>query len=151
MWKFLLLITTLLIPFIGISQEENEEEVIFWEEPEVEDTNHIYSVVEEMPEFKGGTNEMYKYLSKNLEYPEVALEAGIQGTVYIKFVVKKNGAIGDIVILRKVNKQLDEEAIRVIEAMPDWTPGKHRGRNVNTWYTIPIKYSIPSPIKKSKE
>ena len=103
----------------------------------------IFTIVESMPEFPGGGQEaLFKYLQKEMKYPQVAKENGIQGTVFVNFVVGKDGKIRDVKILRGVNKMLDDEAIRVVKAMPAWSPGKQRGKSVSVSYNLPIKFTL---------
>ena len=85
---------------------------------------------------------MYNYLGKEVKYPEMAREAGIQGKVYVKFVVKKDGAIGEVKVVRGVHKTLDREAIRVVKSMPKWTAGEQRGKKVSVWFTLPVNFRI---------
>jgi len=103
----------------------------------------IFTIVESMPEFPGGGQEaLFKYLQKEMKYPQVAKENGIQGTVFVNFVVGKDGKIRDVKVLRGVNKMLDDEAIRVVKAMPSWSPGKQRGKPVSVSYNLPIKFTL---------
>lgn len=101
-----------------------------------------FLIVEQMPEFPGGTNELLKYLSKNLVYPVSAQENGIQGTVYLRFVIGRDGKVSKIVVVRSLNKACDAEAIRVVESMPSWKPGKQGGREVPVAYTLPIRFTL---------
>ncbi|GEM_PF-3729613 len=107
-----------------------------------EDTNLVFDVVEKMPEFPGGQVEMMNFLSKNINYPSVALEQGMQGRVYVQFVIWKDGSVRDVKVLRGVGSPLDNEAIRVIKMMPNWEPGIQRGVPVNSRYTLPIKFKL---------
>ncbi|HEY1039790.1 MAG TPA: energy transducer TonB [Bacteroidia bacterium] len=104
----------------------------------------IFTVVEEMPEYPGGMGELMGYLQKNISYPQVEKEAGIQGKVFVKFVVQPDGSINDVVILRGVNggEGLSKEAIRVVKAMPKWKPGKQNGRTVPVYYNLPINFKL---------
>lgn len=111
-----------------------EEEEIFEEE--------IFLVVEEMPSFPGGEAAMYKYIGKNIEYPRMAKESGISGRVFVTFVVEKDGAVTDVQILRGIGGGCDEEAVRVIKSMPNWKPGKQRGKAVRVQYRMPIKFTL---------
>lgn len=95
-----------------------------------------------MPKFKEGDAAIFKYLKENLHYPKLAIENQIQGTVHLRFVVGRNGKIRDIEILRGVNKLLNDEAIRVVQEMPDWEPGKQHGKPVSVYYTLPIKFTL---------
>jgi protein TonB len=98
--------------------------------------------VQQQPQFPDGMAAMYKYLQKNLKYPQLAIETGLSGTVYIQFVVSKNGDILDAIVLRGIGGGLDQEALRVIKLMPPWTPGKHNGKPVSVIFTLPIKFQL---------
>jgi protein TonB len=98
--------------------------------------------VPEMPVFPGGESELYHYLNKNLEYPDVAKESNISGTVYLTFVVEKDGSISDVKILRGIGGGCDEEAIRVVKSMPPWTPGKNNGTPVRVRFNLPVKFTL---------
>lgn len=103
-----------------------------------EDTPFV--VVEDMPTFPGGN--VQKWISKNVKYPPLAAENGIQGKVYIQFVIEKDGSITDVKVVRGVDSSLDKEAVRVIQAMPKWKPGKQRGKPVRVSYTLPINFQL---------
>lgn len=107
-----------------------------------DDDAFVYTVVEQMPEFPGGEDALIKYLSKNLNYPDSALRAGVQGKVYISFTVKKDGSITNASVLRGIGAGCDEEALRVIRNMPEWIPGRQRGREVDVLFTIPIVFKL---------
>lgn len=100
-----------------------------------------FVVVEEMPQFPGGNEAMQKYIAENLKYPKTAIK-GEQGRVIVSFVVNKRGKVGDVKLIRSVSPELDAEAVRVIQDMPDWIPGKQRGKAVNVRYTIPIVFKL---------
>ena len=102
----------------------------------------IYEVVEEMPEFPGGMAAMMKFIAQNVRYPEAALNNGIQGRVIVALVVNKDGSIVDAQILCSVDPYLDKEALRVVNSMPNWKPGKQRGKTVRVRYTIPISFKL---------
>lgn len=107
--------------------------------------NTIYEVVEQMPEFPdGGQSGLMDYLKKNIQYPEAAKKAGVQGRVILQFVVDKDGSIDNVSVLRGVNPDLDKEAIRVVSNMPNWKPGMQKGKPVKVKYTVPIAFSLPS-------
>ena len=110
-------------------------------EEEVEE-QQIFQVVEEMPEFPGGMAECMKFLAKNIKYPTIAQENGVQGRVIVQFVVNKDGTIVDPVVVRSVDPYLDKEALRVIKAMPKWKPGKQRGKAVRVKYTVPVTFRL---------
>lgn len=98
--------------------------------------------VEQQPEFPDGSEAMYKFLRKNLDYPSLAKEIGLSGIVYVQFVVSKEGRIENATILRGVGGGLDQEALRVIRLMPVWRPGKHNGQPVAVYFTLPIKFQL---------
>lgn len=100
-----------------------------------------FVVVEEMPQFPGGNEAMQKYIAENLKYPKTAIK-GEQGRVIVSFVINKRGKVGDVKLIRSVSPELDAEAVRVIQDMPDWIPGKQRGKAVNVRYTIPIVFKL---------
>ncbi len=102
----------------------------------------IFQIVEEMPSYPGGMQSLYEYLSENIRYPVVAMESGIQGRVYVTFVVEKDGSISDVKVLRGIGGGCDEEAVRVIKAMPKWNPGKQRGRAVRVLYNVPVNFTL---------
>ena len=111
------------------------------EEEEVEE-QQIFQVVEEMPEFPGGMAECLKFLAKNIKYPTIAQENGVQGRVIVQFVVNQDGSIVDSVVVRSVDPYLDKEALRVIQMMPKWKPGKQRGKAVRVKYTVPVTFKL---------
>lgn len=104
----------------------------------------IFTVVEEMPEFPGGPAEMMKYIQKNIQYPQMAKEAGLSGKCFLKFVVNGNGDISDVQVLKGVPgcQECDKEAIRVVKSMPNWKPGKQNGRAVPVFFNLPINFQL---------
>ena len=102
----------------------------------------VYDMVEVAPQFPGGTKELMAWLGKNIRYPVAAQEAGKQGRVVLQFVITKEGKVADIKIMRGVSPELDEEAVRVVKAMPAWTPGKQDGQAVNVRYTLPVTFRL---------
>ncbi len=133
---------------IEIQAEDTKEEVVIAppveapvEEEEEEQT--IFVVVETMPEFPGGQQALFKYLSENVKYPVIAQENGIQGRVICQFVVNKDGSIVDVNVVRSGgDASLDKEAVRVIKSMPKWKPGKQRGKAVRVKYTVPVNFRL---------
>lgn len=111
--------------------------------PKVEEvTEEIFVVVEEQPEFPGGNTAMMKFLGDNIKYPVIAQENGIQGRVITNFVVERDGSITDVQVVRGVDPSLDKEAIRVIQSMPKWKPGKQRGSAVRVRFTLPVVFRL---------
>lgn len=115
---------------------------IIEEEDEEEEERMVFTVVESMPSYPGGNVARIKYLSECITYPQMARESGIQGRVFITFVVERNGTITDVRILRGIGGGCDEEAIRVIKNMPNWTPGKQRGKAVRVQFNMPILFKL---------
>ncbi|MBQ8594103.1 MAG: energy transducer TonB [Bacteroidaceae bacterium] len=109
------------------------------EEPKEEE---VFMVVEKMPEFPGGMGELMKWLSKNIKYPAIAQENGVQGRVVVQFVVNKDGSIVDPQVIKSVDPYLDKEALRVVKAMPKWSPGEQRGKPVRVKYTLPVMFRL---------
>lgn len=101
-----------------------------------------YSVVEKMPEFPGGIDALMQYLSRKIRYPNKAQDNGVQGRVYVQFVVAKDGSIENVEVIRGIGSGCDEESIRVVKNMPKWTPGEQRGKKVRVKYTLPIRFSL---------
>ncbi len=106
------------------------------------DTDQVFQVVEVDPEFPGGMEALTKYLSENIKYPEQAKKDKIQGKVYISFVVEKDGSVADAKVLRGIGGGCDEEALRVVNAMPKWTPGKQRNTPVRVQFNLPIVFKL---------
>ena len=131
---------------IQSSEDDNKAVEIKYVEPVVEEEEpeeaEIFMVVEEMPEFPGGMAECLKFLGKNIKYPTIAQENGVQGRVIVQFVVNQDGSIVDPVVVRSVDPYLDKEALRVIKTMPKWKPGKQRGKAVRVKYTVPVTFKL---------
>jgi protein TonB len=108
---------------------------------EAEDAE-VLTVVEEMPSFPGGEAERNKFLSENIVYPRQAAENGIQGTVYVSFIVDIKGKIEDVKILRGIGGGCDEEALRVVKFMPPWKPGRQNSKNVRVLYNMPVYFKL---------
>ena len=102
----------------------------------------IYHFAEQMPQFPGGNAGMLKYIRENLRYPQAALENNVQGRVIVQFVVNKDGKVTNVQILKGIDHLCDQEAVRVIESMPQWIPGKHNGVAVPVYYLVPVTFKI---------
>lgn len=111
-------------------------------EGEVYAEDEIFAVVEEMPSFPGGDAALMSYISKNIKYPSIATENGIQGRVICTFVINRDGKVTNAEVIRSVDPSLDKEALRVINNMPAWKPGKQRGKPVRVKYTLPIVFRL---------
>lgn len=110
-------------------------------EPEPEE-EEIFVVVEKSPEFPGGTNALYDYLRKNMKYPAICRESGITGRVIVSFTVNKDGSIVDVEVVKGVHPQMDKEAVRVVSAMPKWSPGEQRGKPVRCRFNLPVNFRL---------
>ena len=108
-------------------------------EPVKEEENKVYDVVEQQPKFNGNINQ---WLAQNLKYPPVAAENGIEGRVIVQFVVGKDGGITNATVVRGVDSSLDKEALRVVNSMPKWVPGKQNGQSVNCKFTLPVVFRL---------
>lgn len=106
----------------------------------------VFQVVEQQPEFPGGPQALMGFLAKSIRYPKDAALKGIQGRVIVQFVIKKDGSVTDAVVARSVDPELDAEALRVINAMPAWTPGMQKGQPVSVRYTMPITFRLTDPV-----
>jgi periplasmic protein TonB len=120
-----------------IKVEEVKEQVIQQEAP-----REIFTVVEEQPGYPGGDEARIKYLQDNIKYPDEAKELGVQGKVFVTFVVEIDGSISDVRVLRGIGAGCDEEAVRVVRNMPKWVPGKQRGVPVRVQFNLPIKFTL---------
>lgn len=107
-----------------------------------EKEGEVFVVVEEPPLFQGGDEARIRFISENIKYPEDARIKGIQGTVFVTFVIETDGSVTNVRILRGIGGGCDEEAIRVVENMPKWNPGKQRGENVRVMFNMPIKFAL---------
>jgi len=122
--------------------EETTVEIVEMPEEEEEVEEQIFFVVEEMPEFPGGQLELRKYIAENVEYPEIARENEIQGRVYVQFVVNGKGEVEHAKVVRGVDPALDKAALKVINSLPKWKPGKQRGKPVKVSFTVPINFML---------
>ena len=127
------------------TEMEEDTEIDFSDlamDEEESDDAPVFFIVEDMPEFPGGEAALRKYIAQSVKYPVIAQENGIQGRVYVSFVVNTKGKVTDVKVARGVDPNLDKEAIRVVNAMPAWKPGKQRGKAVKVSYTVPINFVL---------
>ncbi len=122
--------------------EDTEVEFDVTLEEEESDDAPVFFIVEEMPQFPGGDTELRKFIAQSVKYPVIAQENGIQGRVYVQFVVSTKGTVEQVKVARGVDPNLDKEAIRVVQSMPKWKPGKQRGKAVKVSYTVPINFVL---------
>ena len=133
----------LILDDLESDQDEEVQILDFDVTDEEEEEAEIFFIVEDMPSFKGkGLDGFRNWVMKNLQYPEIAAENGISGTVYVQFVVEPSGLVNKVIILRSVDPSLDKEAIRVVKTSPKWTAGKQRGKPVRVAFTFPIKFVL---------
>lgn len=124
---------------------EGDTEVVFDEPVEevvADNSDEIFTVVEQQPEFAGGYDALAAYLRANMQYPKLARKMGIEGTVHVSFLVSKTGAISEVKVLRGIMADCDKEAIRVVEKMPVWKPGKQNGHPVHVRLVMPLKFRL---------
>ena len=102
----------------------------------------VFDIVEQMPEYPGGMQALFEFLSKNIKYPEDAQKQKVEGRVLVKFVIETDGSISNIEVMKNAFPSLDAEAMRVAQAMPKWTPGKQGGQVVRVKFVLPINFSL---------
>ena len=127
----------------NIFQEVKDKVVVEEDKPAAEmPTNQVFQAVEQMPQFPGGYEALFKYLSSNIKYPPMAAENNVQGRVVVQFIVDKTGKVGEVTVVRSVDKELDKEAVRVCKSLPKFTPGRQNGQAVSVWYTLPVSFKL---------
>ncbi|MGK7392993.1 MAG: energy transducer TonB [Candidatus Cyclobacteriaceae bacterium M3_2C_046] len=127
---------------VEVTEETVIEEIVFEDAPEEEVTDEVFAIVEDPSEPAGGWDAYYKFLKENMKYPAQARRMGIEGRVFVHFVVERDGSITDVEVLKGIGAGCDEEAIRVIKAFPKWNPGKQRGRPVRTRMHLPVIFKL---------
>jgi len=130
---------------VPIPEDDADDELIVEQVVEVVEEPEIFTIVEDMPEFPGGQAELFKFIGKHVKYPPIARENGIEGTVYVGFVVMEDGSIQATQIKRGLaggGAGCDAEAMRVVKAMPKWNAGKQRGKAVRVAFTLPIRFKL---------
>lgn len=128
---------------IDVSASEDTRVETIYMEPEIEvEENKIFAIVEDMPIFPGGDKALFAYFGRNIKYPKIAKENGIQGRVFIAFVINKKGEVVNVQIVRGVDPSLDGEALRVVRSLPNWTPGKQLNKAVNVSFNVPISFRL---------
>ena len=113
--------------------------------------DNVFTVVQNMPEFPGKTSGLLEYLQKNVKFPQTLEDSDIEGTVAVSFIVRKDGSIDDVKVMRSVHPDLDAEAKRVVEAMPKWNAGTQNGKAVNVRYVLPIKFEKANTISHEED
>lgn len=125
-----------------MTEETVIEEVVFEEAPEEEEVDEIFTIVEDQPAPDGGMAAFYQFVQKKLKYPAQARRMGIEGKVFVQFVVDKDGTLTEVKAVKGIGAGCDEEAVRVIEGAPKWKPGKQRGRSVKVRMILPITFKL---------
>ena len=123
---------------VDYSLIETQEKIV--EAPKEE--AQVFTYVEEMPTFPGGDEALYSYISKQIQYPEIAKRAGVEGKVYIQFVVRTDGKVTEVTVVKGIGAGCDEEAVKVVRSMPNWKPGRQNGHPVNVRISVPIVYKL---------
>ena len=121
---------------------EHKNEVIVEEKKPEPVKEEVFKAVEQMPTFPGGEAALMKWLQSHINYPTVAMENNVQGKVIVQFVVTKTGKVGEVKVVRSVDRDLDKEAVRVCKSLPDFVPGRMNGQAVNVWYTLPVTFKL---------
>ncbi|MGL1887206.1 MAG: energy transducer TonB [Reichenbachiella sp.] len=127
---------------VEITEDTVIEDIVFEEEPEEEVADEIFDIVEEQPGPPGGMGAFYKYVGKNMKYPNQARRMGIEGRVFVQFVVDKDGTITEVRAIKGIGAGCDEAAVLVLKNAPRWTPGKQRGRPVKVRMILPITFKL---------
>lgn len=127
---------------VEITEDTEIEEMVFEEAPEEEETDQIFMVVEDQPTPQGGMQAFYEFVSKNMKYPSQARRMGIEGKVFVQFVVDKDGSLSDVQAIKGIGAGCDEEAVRVVKQAPKWSPGKQRGKPVRVRMVLPITFKL---------
>ncbi len=127
------------VPEVPISETKSKNTV---SPKDTDGDDEVILIVQQKPEFENGDKAMYEFIAQHIHYPEIARQNAIEGTVFIGFVVSKDGSIRDVVVKRGIGGGCNEEAIRVIKMMPKWKPGKQNGKPVNVAFTLPVKFKL---------
>jgi len=127
---------------VEMTEQTKVEDIVFTQAPKEEDVDEIFTIVEDQPEFPGGMAAFYEYIGKRMKYPSQARRMGIEGRVYVEFVVDKDGSVTNVRAVKGIGAGCDEEAERVMSAVPKFKPGKQRGRPVRVKMVLPIYFKL---------
>lgn len=119
--------------------------------PTEDKQERVFDVVEVMPQYPGGIPQMMKFISSNIKYPKDAIKKGMQGAVVVQFVVEPDGSVSNVHVVRRVFPSLDKEAVRMVKAMPKWSPGMQNGKPVRVRFNVPIRFSLNGNAKDVKK
>ena len=137
MKKFLVLLMLCLSSAIVFGQSTDATPAV-----ETDNDEQIYDVVEQYPEFPGGYKALTQWINDNMKYSAEAVMKGVEGRVIVQFIIRPTGKVTNAKVARGIDPSLDEEALRLVRSMPDWTPGRQNGRTVNVRYTLPITFKL---------
>lgn len=143
MKKSLFLLLLLLVPIAMLNAQPISDST--------DTESEVFVVVEVSPQYPGGLDALMVFLSTNIVYPKEAMDNGFQGTVYVSFIVEKDGSISTVKVLRGVHPLLDDEAVRVVNMMPNWSPGLQRGKPVRVQFNLPIRFILSDDNPKNEE
>jgi len=127
---------------VEVTEDSKVEEIVIAPVEEKEDVDQIFLVVEETATPKGGMSAFYKYVGDKMKYPAQARRMGIEGKVFVEFVINRDGSITDVKAIKGIGAGCDEEAVRVVQSAPPWNPGKQRGKPVRQRYVVPITFKL---------
>jgi protein TonB len=127
---------------VEVTEDTKVEEIVIAPVEEKEDVDQIFLVVEETATPKGGMSAFYKYVGDKMKYPAQARRMGIEGKVFVEFVINRDGSITDVKAIKGIGAGCDEEAVRVVQSAPPWNPGKQRGKPVRQRYVVPITFKL---------
>jgi protein TonB len=123
---------------VDVQTDKTAEKIV----EEKDEKPEVFTYVEEMPSFPGGQDEFLTYVASHIQYPEIAKRAGVEGKIFVSFVVGKDGKVSDVEVVKGIGAGCDEEAVRVIRGMPKWNPGKQNGRPVHVKVSVPIIFKL---------
>jgi len=135
------------------SQEKNEIPVTTTSGSKIKNTKideRAWVSIEQMPQFPGGDAELMKFIKENLKCPKSMSDNCIEGQVIVRFVVSEDGSVKDVQVLRSLDTDCDKEAVRLVESMPKWIPGKQNGKPVDVYYTLPVRFKLEDAVKFNK-
>lgn len=127
---------------VEVTDETKVETIVVQAEEAKEETDEIFTVVEESAAPKGGMQAFYKFVGEKIKYPAQARRMGIEGRVFVEFVINKDGSLSDVRAIKGIGAGCDEEAVRIVQSSPAWSPGKQRGKPVKQRYTLPIIFKL---------
>lgn len=136
------ILLTALIAAVALSSTASAQYVSTKRNTAKTQSQTAYRAVEQMPTFPGGDAALMKWIKSHLQYPKSAAQENIQGTVVVQFVVTSTGSIGDVRVVRSFDDEFDREAIRLCKSLPKFVPGRHNGKPVSVWYTLPVTFRL---------